>query len=212
MAASTSESDDSYQEIATNARAELVEQASRFIAEVERVEHKAEALQILARIRTCEHRAHHHCYAWQTGIGKQNAGRFSDDGEPSGSAGRPIADQIRAAGVTNLLVVVTRYFGGTKLGAGGLVRAYGSAAKEALTIAGSQTKYITEQIGVELPLDRYGALKRLASSLEASIIDEQFSDRANAIVVVRASRVIHFTLQLIEILQGRGIIERLPHV
>lgn len=200
---------DSYVEIARQSAAELVEQGSRFLAEAATVRSEEEASRYLNQIRTREYRAHHHCWAWQLGTGKQREGRSADDGEPSGTAGRPIADQIRAAGVTNVMVVVTRYFGGTKLGTGGLVRAYAAVASEALATAGTITCYLTEQIGVNLPLDRYGALKRLVSSLDGSLIQEEFSDRATAIAVVRASRVIPFTLQLSDILQGRGSFIRL---
>lgn len=201
--------DDSYLEIAAPASAEITEQGSRFLAEVERIEEESEAHRMLDQIRAREYRAHHHCWAWQCGAGKQTESRFSDDGEPSGTAGRPIADQIKSAGVTNLIVVVTRYFGGTKLGTGGLVRAYSAVAKEALQHASVRTLYLTEQIGIELPLDRYGALKRLISSMEANLIQEVFTDRASAIAVVRASRVIPFTLQLSDILQGRGTFRQL---
>lgn len=201
--------DDIYLEIDSPAVAEIQEQGSRFIAEVVRITSESDAQRALEQIRAREYRAHHHCWAWQYGTGKQTESRFSDDGEPSGTAGRPIADQIKSAGVTNLLVVVTRYFGGTKLGTGGLVRAYSSVAKDALSKAGNRTMYITEQIGIELPLDRYGALKRLVSSMEATLIQEEFSDRAKGIAIVRASLVIPFTLQLSDILQGRGTFVRL---
>lgn len=107
---------------------------SRHIANVFPVQNAEQIEACLAAVRERMADASHHAYAWRLGRG-ENDFRYSDDGEPSGSAGRPILKHIDGQDLTDVLVVVTRYFGGTKLGTGGLVRAYGGAAQEALELA-----------------------------------------------------------------------------
>lgn len=111
---------------------------SRHIATVVPVDDPGAAEREIAAVRAEMPDATHHAYAWRVrtpGAGSGAGFRYSDDGEPSGSAGKPILMQIDGRDLTDVLVVVTRYFGGTKLGAGGLVRAYGGAAAEALDLA-----------------------------------------------------------------------------
>lgn len=107
---------------------------SRHIANVFPVKNQQEIDAHLAAVRARMGDANHHAFAWRLGRG-DNDFRYSDDGEPSGSAGKPILKHIDGQDLTDVLVVVTRYFGGTKLGTGGLVRAYGGAAQEALELA-----------------------------------------------------------------------------
>ena len=110
---------------------EIVEKKSRFIAEVHPVTSEEEAMEILEQTRKQYWDARHHCWAYI--IGRNPAAeRMSDDGEPAGTAGKPILEVIRGRELTNVLVIVTRYFGGIKLGAGGLVRAYSKSVLEAI--------------------------------------------------------------------------------
>ena len=120
---------------------------SRFIADAAPAKSEEEARAFLEVVRSKYHDARHHCWAYRVGP-RGEAWRSSDDGEPSGSAGVPILKQLEGHDVTDLVVVVTRYFGGTKLGVGGLVRAYGSAAKEALEEAKIQEVIVTERVVV----------------------------------------------------------------
>jgi len=120
---------------------------SRFIADAAPVSSEEEALAALERVRSEHHDARHHCWAYRVGPAGETW-RSSDDGEPSGSAGVPILKQLEGRDVTNLIVVVTRYFGGTKLGVGGLVRAYGAAAAEALERAKIREVIVTERVVV----------------------------------------------------------------
>ena len=114
---------------------EIVINKSRFIGRCYPVAEEREALEILERIRKQHWDATHNCYAYSIGESGQTA-RFSDDGEPSGTAGLPMMDAIRKNGVTNLVCIATRYFGGVLLGAGGLVRAYAKTAAESIRAAG----------------------------------------------------------------------------
>lgn len=124
-----------YITIQDDAQIEISEKKSRFIANVFRVKNQEEADKHLAVLRKNYWDATHNCYAYQ--IGERNEiQRFSDDGEPQGTAGKPILDVLKGQDIKDTLIVVTRYFGGTLLGTGGLVRAYGKAAKEGVVEAG----------------------------------------------------------------------------
>lgn len=115
--------------------AEIVEKKSRFIANVKPVVSEEEAIEFVDEIKKRYYDARHNCYAYQIGDRNQIQ-RYSDDGEPGGTAGMPILDVLRGRNIKNSIVVVTRYFGGTLLGTGGLVRAYSSAAKAGLINTG----------------------------------------------------------------------------
>ena len=110
---------------------EITEKKSRFLAAVLPVESETEAIELIAEIKKKHWNATHNCYAFVIGE-RQEIQRYSDDGEPQGTAGRPILDVLLGEGIHNTVIVVTRYFGGTLLGTGGLVRAYTKAAKEGL--------------------------------------------------------------------------------
>lgn len=125
--------DDYFVPFSEYAEDEFVEKKSRFIGRMWRIESEAEAQEILEQIRKKYWDATHNCYAWSLLGGVT---RCSDDGEPSGTAGRPMLEVLTREGVTNCLCVVTRYFGGVLLGAGGLIRAYAHGAKVALDAAG----------------------------------------------------------------------------
>jgi len=107
---------------------------SRFIADIAPIQNLTQAQAFIASIQTAHPRATHHCWAWRLEAG-DGGWRVSDDGEPGGTAGRPILARIDGATLCGVVVVVTRYFGGTKLGKGGLIRAYGGAAGAALAAA-----------------------------------------------------------------------------
>lgn len=119
------------------------DRGSKFLGMVYPVQQEAEIDELLAAIKSEHHKANHCCYAWQLGFG-QIRYRANDDGEPTNSAGMPIYGQIQAFGVTDVLVVAVRYFGGTKLGMGGLIKAYRSTAEMALATAKIITKTIKE--------------------------------------------------------------------
>lgn len=125
---------DRYKTIAHSSEIEFIEKKSRFIATVLAVVTESEAEKALEVLRKKHYKATHNCFAYQ--IGEQyDLQRSSDDGEPQGTAGKPILEVLKGEGITNTLICVTRYFGGTLLGTGGLVRAYSKAAKEGLYAA-----------------------------------------------------------------------------
>ena len=128
------ESFDAYRSIAARSEGLFKDNGSRFIALAFPVETEEEIRDIVAALKKEYHDARHHCYAWRLGY-KGDRFRANDDGEPSGSAGRPILGQIDSLGLSDVLVVVVRYFGGIKLGIPGLIRAYKTSTADALTQA-----------------------------------------------------------------------------
>lgn len=174
---------------AREGRFELRERASRFLAIAVPSASAAEANDRLARWRREFHDATHVAYAWRIGTGGTDGRgtgveRSSDAGEPSGTAGKPIALAIQSAALSDVLVAVVRWFGGTKLGTGGLARAYRSAAEGALAEAGSRTVADTRTVAVSCPWDRMGDLRRLVRPPEVTVVSERFEE---AIAIVRLS-------------------------
>lgn len=145
---------------------------SRFIATARAVTAVAEVDPFVTRIRREFHDARHVCWAYRIGRDGEIR-RHHDDGEPAGSAGRPILQQIEARDLTNVCVCVARYFGGTKLGIGGLVRAYGAAAGAALERAGKRTVVITRRVVVAYP---YECSRAVHAVLAASGVEPRSAD------------------------------------
>ena len=132
---------DTYQTIKSVSRGLYKDKGSKFISIAHPIDTEEEASAILSEVKQQYHDARHHCYAWVIG-NQQEKHKFNDDGEPSGTAGRPIFGQILSAGLTNVLIIVVRYFGGTKLGVRGLINAYKGAANEAI----QNNKIITKTV------------------------------------------------------------------
>ncbi len=145
--------EDTYRTITAFSEGIYKEKGSKFIALAHPVKTEAEVKEKLEKIRKEYHDARHHCYAWVLGPDK-SAHRYNDDGEPSGTAGRPISGQIQSKDLTNILVVVVRYFGGTKLGVSGLITAYKTATRDALETADiiSLTVNDVYELSFEYPL------------------------------------------------------------
>lgn len=155
---------------------EIEVKRSRFIACGGLFEDPGALRERVARERGAHPGCDHVVWAYVCGPGGEAVG-MSDDREPKGTAGRPVLEVVKGSGITNILVTVTRYFGGTKLGTGGLVKAYGEAAKE--VVAKIPRREFTQRIRfhVELPYESYDAFKRLVSALDASLVDEVFAER-----------------------------------
>ncbi len=181
-------------------RAELTEKRSRFLATVAPVGSAEEARELLEGIRK-EHRdARHHCWCWRLSDGTE---RYSDDGEPQGSAGMPMLEVFRREGVTDLACVVTRYFGGVLLGTGGLSRAYSGAAKEALLDAGVRVRRETAELSMRVP---YGMLDRIRKLLElagAEITGAEYGADAVLTARVAAEDAAEVSARIVEESAGR---------
>jgi uncharacterized YigZ family protein len=158
--------------VGSEATADLRDRGSKFLAFVYPVRDTTEIKARLKSLRALHPKATHHCYAYRLGtVG--NEWRAVDDGEPSGSAGRPILAAIDSAGLTDVLAVVVRYFGGTLLGVPGLIAAYRGSAAEALQSAGRVEKWIEKAIKVEADYSALGEVLHLLKASEATIFKQE---------------------------------------
>ena len=165
--------EDTYHTIKEASEGLYKEKGSKFIALAVPVLDEGEIKQNLDEIRKKYHDARHHCYAWVLGFDKSGH-RFNDDGEPSGTAGRPIFGQLQSFDLTNILVVVVRYFGGTKLGVSGLITAYKSATRDALQNAAiiDLTVNDTYELRFEYPL--MNEVMRVIKDEGLQIVEQDF--------------------------------------
>lgn len=167
---------DSYRTVGREAVAEIVIKKSRFICYVKPVETAEAAQEFVEAIRKKHWDATHNVPAWRVGM-PVPAERFSDDGEPAGTAGMPVLEVLRKQDITNCVLVVTRYFGGTLLGAGGLVRAYTESAVKGLEAAGIVTCHLYRHFSITIPYPLLGSilhlLEKLGGKLEEPIYGEK---------------------------------------
>ncbi len=201
--------DDHFLTIAKESSVETKVKGSRFIGETFLVETVDKARDKLKAVRKREHAATHHCYAWHVGLANEVEFKYSDDGEPSGTAGKPIYDVLCGQSVTNALVVVTRYFGGTKLGTGGLVRAYSEAAKLALEQSGTRDNYLKDRFRIELDFKLYDQWLKIVNRLDAAVINSDFSDVVTLEIEIRQTMADQLKSAYTELTAGKGRIETL---
>ena len=162
-------------------QSELTEKRSRFIGQVVPLDSEQEAKDFITRVKKQYHDARHNCWCYRIADGPE---RFSDDGEPQGSAGMPMLEVFRREGIQNFACVVTRYFGGVLLGTGGLSRAYSGAAKQALTDAGTVTVGSYTELRFSCPYGLSERLKSLITASGASIEDIRYGSEVGMTVLV----------------------------
>ena len=177
---------------------EVREKASRFLGFAARTTDVAAAEAFLERLRREYHDATHVAFAWKLGLSGSGSVRSSDAGEPSGTAGRPIAAAIASSGLTDVAVAVVRYFGGTKLGTGGLARAYREAADGALAACGSADIYETVRIEARPSHARIGVVRRLLDPPHVRLAAERFDPEPVLELEVRTSLAEKVTAKLTE--------------
>lgn len=165
---------DTYCTISTAGEAIYTEKRSKFLAFAEHVSNEEAVKTRIAQLRKQFYDARHVCYAYALGNGG-DVTRANDDGEPSGTAGRPILGQIRSANLTYTLVVVVRYFGGVKLGTGGLVVAYKTAAAAAIEAATTEEKVVMEQFCIEVPYTEADTAMRFVRDGEGEIVERDYT-------------------------------------
>lgn len=190
-----------YKTIAGRCEARFIEKKSEFIGYLAPVSTEEEAVKFVAEIRALHPKARHNCYAYI--LRENNTARHSDDGEPQGTAGAPIFEVLRKEGLTDVACVVTRYFGGILLGAGGLTRAYAKAAKDAVSAA--QIKLPAEAILLEISLDYslYGRLAAIFAEFGAKVHSEDFSEQVKTAVHVRAELCEELKKRLVDVCSGK---------
>ena len=171
---------ESYFTIIEPAEALTKDRGSKFLAFAFPVKTESEIRNQLSALRKEHPSANHHCYAWRLGADKA-AFRSNDDGEPSNSAGKPILAQIQSHDLTNILIVVVRYFGGTLLGVSGLINAYKNAAAEALALSTITEQFIFFEYKVEFGFDALSQVMRLLKEYDTKVISTAY-DEKNTIV------------------------------
>ena len=182
---------------------EIVEKKSRFIATVRLVESEEEALTVLEAARKKYWDATHNCFAYVIGERRETV-RCSDDGEPSGTAGRPMLDVLLGEEITNIIVIVTRYFSGTLLGTGGLVRAYSRAVQEGL----ANSRIIDRKYGVRMEIRSdytgIGKIQYLLASRQIPVLDTQYTDQVVTEVLLPKGQADQVRAEITEGTNGRA--------
>ena len=178
---------------------EFVEKKSRFIGRVWPVETEEEALAKIAEMKKQHYDATHNCWAY---VLKSGAMRFSDDGEPGGTAGNPMMQVLQKENLFNVVCVVTRYFGGTLLGAGGLVRAYTKGAKIAIDAAGKSMKRVWSVLYIPCPYTFYERVKLETEAFGGVIRDTQFGAEVELEILVAQPQAQAFLDKILDMTSG----------
>lgn len=196
-----------YKTIARRCEARFIEKKSEFIGYLCPVQTEEQAVAFIEEIRAMHRKATHNCYAYI--LRENNAARHSDDGEPGGTAGVPIYEVLRKEGLTDVCCVVTRYFGGVLLGAGGLVRAYTKGAKDAVDAA--QIKCMAEAVKLAVTVDYglYGRLAQVFADFDARVEDERFADNVRIVLHIRAEKSQKLTDKLVDVCNGAVSVEEI---
>ena len=201
---------DRYLSVEDGPETELKVKGSRFLGRVFRVATADETHGRLQSLRKRHHSATHHCWASRLGLPESPTERFDDDGEPSGTAGRPILNQLLGVGVHDALVVVTRYYGGTKLGTGGLARAYADAAAMALDAAPKRVVLREAQLSAECDFDDVGAVEACVARAGSDIhrVERAYDPSPKLTLFVRRSLADEITAAIVEATAGRAKVIR----
>lgn len=186
---------------------EIKEKGSRFISFLTPAASEDEALLFISGLRKRYHDATHVCWAYRFGDGEERASRYSDDGEPSGSAGLPLYQELMRRGLFNVACAVVRYFGGVKLGTGGLCRAYGAAARSALDVVPLRTETVTKTVVVTAPFDLLGTALHVVKRYPGATVSTPAYREEGVVIEARIprSKVAAFKAEMVERSGGRVV-------
>lgn len=176
--------EDLYKTIVSPAEGLYKEKGSKFLSFAYPVQSEGQIKELVAELKDKYYDARHHCYAWMLGADKKNF-RANDDGEPSSTAGRPILGQIQSNDLTNVLIVVVRYFGGTKLGVSGLINAYREAAADALRNAEIVEKTVDEQIRICFSYLVLNDVMKIVKEENPEILERHFELQCEMLLSIR---------------------------
>ena len=190
-----------YKTVTKATESEVVIERSRFITLVAPCATEEAARAILLERKKQHYSATHNCYAYITDGGKYS--KFSDDGEPGGTAGMPIMSALNSSGLIDTIVIVTRYFGGIKLGAGGLTRAYLRCAAEGLKAAQVKTYDLANKIIINLSYDEYQTFLRMKNAGDYKVADTTYADAVTLVVMVKSGAIGRFSLVFADTFAGR---------
>ena len=197
-----------YKTVYIGNEAEIVEKKSRFIATVDPVKSEEEALAFIEAMRKKYWNATHNCFAYVIGEHFQ-VQRCSDDGEPSGTAGKPMLDVLLGEEIHDVVVVVTRYFGGTLLGTGGLVRAYSGATKEGLLASKVITKMHGQKITIQTDYTGLGQIQYILGQRGLTILNSIYTERVELEVLLPDDVIDSVSAEITEGTNGQAIMEKL---
>ena len=203
------QSTDTYKTITSPSEGLFKDRGSKFLAYAYPVYSESEWQERMAEVRKMHVKARHFCYAFRLGLDGTQF-RANDDGEPSGTAGRPILGQIDSFGLTNIIIIVVRYFGGTKLGASGLIQAYRESAAEALRSAQIIEKQLEDVFWVGFDYGLMSNVMGAAKKLEMDVFSQDFGDTARIQIAIRQSQV-EDTLLRFKALVAKVRIEEIDH-
>lgn len=196
-----------YKTVAQYTTTEIIVKKSRFISNIKPISNETEAIAFINEMRSKYWEATHNVYAYI--IGDQNIQRYSDDGEPSGTAGMPVLEVIKKEDLQDVVVVVTRYFGGTLLGAGGLVRAYAKSAKEALLAAGIVTNIFCDIIQIRIDYSLLGKIQNEIANSKCDIERIDYEVDVTVAVSVPVDCTHGFTKRIENLTNGRATITKI---
>ena len=199
-----------YKTVNGSAEARFIEKKSEFIGYIRHTETEAEAIAFINEIRAMHRKATHNCYAYM--LRDNNTARHSDDGEPGGTAGVPIYEVLRKEGLTDVTCVVTRYFGGIMLGAGGLVRAYTEGAKIAVEAAEILNMHTAARLCLKLEYPLYGKIGKTLADFDVRTENEDFSVDIEITLCIRTEDEESFKAALIDLCNGSIIIKKLEEL
>ncbi len=191
--------------ITSNGTGEIVEKKSRFIGNVFSVGSVKEAEEKIAEISKKYWDARHNCYAYVIGENGEST-KCSDNGEPSGTAGKPILEVINGAGITNVLIIVTRYFGGVLLGTGGLVRAYTQAAQAGIAASGVGELVYSQKLTLTVAYDKVNTIQYFLGQKSITIQDSRYAADVEFDICVKESDVDTVKSELISKCEGQILI------
>lgn len=195
-----------YKTIKQDGEGEIVEKKSRFLGKIKKVETEEEALEFIESIKKQYWDARHNCFAYIIGT-KGETVRCSDDGEPSGTAGKPMLEVLQNQELRNVVVVVTRYFGGVLLGTGGLVRAYTQATQEALKEAQVATMTPMFVMTVRTDYNAIGKIKYVLAQEEIPVLNEEYAADVVVTIAVPQNQKDSMIKKLTEVTNGRAVME-----
>ena len=199
---------DSYKTIKRNIRVETKIKKCKFITSVKNVSTIEEAEDFIEKINEEFADARHNVYAFKVGIGDRATKRYSDDGEPAGSSGPPALQAIEGEELTNIALVVTRYFGGVKHGVGGLIRAYGGSAREVIREAGILEKIRYIELGILVSYDRMGEVINDLEGHEGEVKTINYmNDGVEVVAVMKPSYIDAFKKRITDATRGEAIFE-----
>lgn len=200
-----------YKIVHKGGEAEIIEKKSRFIAYVRPVNSEEEATAFIEEIKKKNWNARHNCSAFV--IGKNNElTRCSDDGEPSGTAGKPMLEVLLGQQLHNVAVVVTRYFGGILLGTGGLVRAYQAAVKEGINASKILEKFEGARYSVETDYNGIGKIQYILSKENVNVLGTEYTDKVTVNMVLKSDEEDKILKELTEGSAGKAVIQKIEEV